>query len=395
MPSVSDRLTTAELIVVGAGLFGLCTAERAASELGARVVVVDRRAHVGGNAHSSPDPVTGIEVHDYGTHIFHTSNARVWHYLQKFSAFTSYEHRVWTQHGGRLFPMPINLATISLLLGRALSPAEAKDFLAQQVQEFDMARRNNFEDRALAAIGPMLYEAFIRGYTRKQWQVDPRLLPASVFTRLPLRLNMDTRYFSDTWQGLPADGYAAMMQSMLQHPRIDVLLDTDFFEIRRQLRPDQLIVYTGPVDRYFDFREGHLGWRTLHFEREVLASGDYQGTSVMNFADDTVPYTRIHEFRHLHPERAYPTDRTVIMREFSRSAEKEDEPYYPLSTPEDRSRLQRYREAIKGEKGVFFGGRLASYQYLDMDMAVASALTLFENAIAPEITRRRQGTRPG
>ena len=390
MPTISERLRAAELVIVGAGLFGLCIAERAASQSGARVAIVERRGHIGGNAYSYRDQATGIEVHQYGSHIFHTSNARVWTYLNQFTAFTNYEHRVWTQHDGRLFPMPINLATISLLEGRALSPKEATAFLAGQVGAFRESQGRNFEERALASIGPRLYDAFIRGYTRKQWQVDPRELPASVFTRLPVRLNLDTRYFDDTWQGLPAEGYTCMMEAMLRDPSIDVILDTDFFDIRQGLSPDQLIIYTGPIDRYFDFSEGGLGWRTLDFETQVLERGDYQGTSVMNFADEDVPFTRIHEFRHLHPERPYPRDRTIIMKEFSRVAGKRDEPYYPVATPEDRRRLHGYREAMKATPGVFFGGRLASYQYLDMDMAVASALTLFDNSIAPALAEYRQ-----
>ncbi|MBN9180354.1 MAG: UDP-galactopyranose mutase, partial [Microbacterium sp.] len=233
------------------------------------------------------------------------------------------------------------------------------------------------------------YEAFIRDYTAKQWQTDPKDLPAEVISRLPVRYTYDNRYFNDTWEGLPVDGYTAWLERMADHPGIEVRLGTDFFDESQPLNKSASvgqvpIVYTGPVDRYFDYAEGELSWRTLDFEQEVLSIGDFQGTSVMNYADADVPYTRIHEFRHFHPERAdrYPTDQTVIMREFSRFASRKDEPYYPVNTPDDRAGLLAYRELAKGEDGVFFGGRLGTYQYLDMHMAIGAALSMWNNQLA-------------
>lgn len=375
--------------MVGSGFFGLTVAERAASQLGLDVLVLDRRSHIGGNAYSAPDPDTGIEVHVYGAHLFHTSNERVWQYVNQFTAFTGYQHRVWTTYRGRTYAMPINLATMTAYFERSMSPAEARALVAEQAAEIATSEATNLEEKAISLIGRPLYEAFIRGYTAKQWQTDPKELPAEVIARLPVRYTFDNRYFNDTYEGLPAQGYTAWLERMADHPRIEVRLETDFFDLREELRGQVPIVYTGPVDQYFDYAEGELGWRTLDFEREVLPVGDFQGTSVMNYADEDIPFTRIHEFRHFHPERDYPPDKTVIMREYSRFAERTDEPYYPINTPEDRARLLAYRDLAAGEPGVLFGGRLGTYRYLDMHMAIGSALTRFDSVIAPHFTDGR------
>jgi len=380
--------TTPDLVVVGSGFFGLTVAERVAAELGRRVLVLERRDHIGGNAYSEIEPQTGIEVHRYGAHLFHTSNERVWRYANRFTDFTGYQHRVFTVHGGQVYPLPINLGTICAYFGRSFSPSEARALVTAHARELETGTARNLEEKAVSLIGRPLYEAFIRGYTAKQWQTDPTELPAAVISRLPVRYTFDNRYFEDTHEGLPADGYTAWLTRMAEHPRIEVRLGTDYFAVRDSL-PDVPTVYTGPLDRYFDFREGPLGWRTLDFEQEVLAVGDFQGTPVMNYADEAVPFTRIHEFRHFHPERRYPRNRTVVVREYSRFAGPGDEPYYPVNTPSDRAMLERYRELAKKEtaaRGVLFGGRLGTYQYLDMHMAIASALTLVDNEIRPLLT---------
>jgi len=373
-----------DLVVVGSGFFGLTIAERVASEMGRTVLVIDRRDHIGGNAYSAAEPQTGIEVHRYGAHLFHTSNQRVWDYVTRFTAFTGYQHRVFTIYQGRVYPMPINLATICEYFGRSMSPSEARAVVAEQAREFDTATARNLEEKAISLIGRPLYEAFIRGYTAKQWQTDPRELPAEVISRLPVRYNFDNRYFSDTFEGLPVGGYTAWLEKMADHPNIEVRLDTDFFSMRSDLVGNVPIVFTGPLDGYFEYAEGALGWRTLDFELEVQPVGDFQGTPVMNYADEDVMYTRIHEFRHFHPERDwYPDDKTVIMREFSRFADRGDEPYYPINTAEDRARLLKYRELAKREPSVLFGGRLGTYKYLDMHMAIGSALGMYENRLRP------------
>ncbi|MCK0439133.1 UDP-galactopyranose mutase [Gordonia alkaliphila] len=385
-----------DLIVVGSGFFGLTVAERAATQLGKRVLVVERRNHLGGNAYSEAEPTTGIEVHMYGAHLFHTSNQRVWDYVNRFTSFTGYQHRVFCMHDGQAYQFPMGLGLVSQFFGRYFSPDEARALIAEQASEIDTADANNLEEKAISLIGRPLYEAFIKHYTAKQWQTDPKNLPAGNITRLPVRYNFDNRYFSDTYEGLPVDGYTAWLENMAADNKITVALNTDWFDVRDELRaanPSAPVVYTGPLDRYFDYSAGDLGWRTLDFELEVLDTGDFQGTPVMNYNDADVPFTRIHEFRHFHPERTeYPTDKTVIMREFSRFADGSDEPYYPINTPEDRDRLAAYRDLAKAEtaaNGVLFGGRLGTYQYLDMHMAIASALTMFDNTLAPHL---RDGT---
>ncbi|RRO94785.1 UDP-galactopyranose mutase [Corynebacterium bovis] len=378
-----------DLIVVGSGFFGLTVAERAATQLGKRVLVVERRSHIGGNAYSEPEPRTGIEIHTYGAHLFHTSNERVWEYVNQFTEFTNYQHRVFAMHKGTAYQFPMGLGLINQFFGRYYSPDEARDLIRQQTDGLDPAEATNLEEKAVALIGRPLYEAFVRDYTAKQWQTDPKNLPASNISRLPVRYTFNNRYFNDTYEGLPVDGYTAWLENMAADERIEVRLDTDWFEVRDELRaqsPDAPVVFTGPLDRYFDYAEGRLGWRTLDFETEVLDTGDFQGTPVMNYNDAEFPYTRIHEFRHFHPERSYPDDKTVIMKEFSRFAGEDDEPYYPINTPDDREMLLRYRERAEREtqeRKVLFGGRLGTYQYLDMHMAIASALTMVENTLTP------------
>jgi UDP-galactopyranose mutase len=371
-----------DLVVVGSGFFGLTVARQAANELGLKVLVIEKRAHIGGNAYSEFDPVTGIEIHKYGSHLFHTSNERVWEYVNRFTAFNNYQHKVWAKHQGQLYPMPINLDTINLFFGKSFSSNQAKDFIQGQITEDAVASASNLEDRAIALIGKPLYEAFIKGYTEKQWQTDPKLLPADVINRLPMRFTNEHHYFNDKYEGLPLNGYTAWLENMADHKSIEIRLNTDFFSIRAELDSAVPIVYTGPIDKYFNFEFGSLGWRTLDFHDEILEVSDFQGTSVVNYSDLDVQYTRIHEYRHLHPERNYQTESTFISREFSRFAAPSDEPYYPVNTDADRQQLSEYRELLKQENGVWFGGRLGTYQYLDMHMAIASALTLFDNEIA-------------
>ena len=380
-----------DLVVVGSGLFGLTVAERAARELGLKVTMIDRRPHLGGNAYSENEERTGIEVHRYGAHLFHTSNERVWEYVNRFTQFTNYVHRVYTRHQGEVYPMPINLGTINQFFRAAYSPGEARELIREQAGELAGTDPQNLNDKGIQLIGRPLYEAFIKHYTGKQWQTDPTDLPASIISRLPVRYTYDNRYFNDTHEGLPVDGYTAWLERMADHPNIDVRLDTDFFDDSQEFSKSNVVgqvpvIYTGPVDRYFDYAEGDLSWRTIDLEEEVLDIEDFQGTSVMNYPDADVPYTRIHEFRHFHPERDYTKDATVIMREFSRFAEKGDEPYYPVNTSEDREKLLAYRDLAQGESSVLFGGRLGTYKYLDMHMAIGSALSMVDNKIAPHFT---------
>ncbi|MFT4108739.1 UDP-galactopyranose mutase [Propionicimonas sp.] len=375
-----------DLLVVGSGLFGLTMAERAANELGLDVTIIDRRDHIGGNAYSEIEPETGIEYHRYGAHLFHTSNERVWEYVNRFTRFTSYVHRVYATHRGEVFPMPVNLGTINQFFRAALSPDQARALIAEQAAELGGRTPANFVEKGISLIGRPLYEAFFMNYTAKQWQTAPEELGPEIISRLPVRFTYDNRYFSDTHEGLPVDGYTPWLERMADHPRIEVRLGTDFFDGSQPLNSAAVVgnvpvVFTGPVDRYFADRLGALSWRTLDFELDVAPVPDFQGTPVMNYSDLDVPYTRIHEFRHFHPERNYTSPKTVIMREFSRFAGPGDEPYYPVNTPQDRERLGGYRELAAGEPQVLFGGRLGTYQYLDMHMAIASALSHFDSVV--------------
>ena len=382
-----------DIVVVGSGLFGLTVAERCANELGLSVLILERRPHIGGNAYSETDPRTGIEVHKYGAHLFHTSNERVWSYVNRFTTFTPYVHHVYTNHDGVVYPMPINLSTINQFFSAAYSPDEARALIAQQAGELAGKDPENLNDKGISLIGRPLYEAFIKEYTGKQWQTDPKDLPASIISRLPVRYTYDNRYFNDTYEGLPVDGYTAWLEKMADSPMIDVHLSTDFFDTSQPDHRDALrgrvpVVYTGPVDRYFDYSQGALSWRTIDLEVEYPQTGDFQGTSVMNYPDADVAYTRIIEPRHFHPERNYPRDRTVIMKEYSRFAGEGDDPYYPVNAPQDREMLLVYRDLVAQEEGVFFGGRLGTYQYLDMHMAIGSALSMVDNRLVPFLQSR-------
>jgi UDP-galactopyranose mutase len=378
-----------DLVVVGSGFFGLTIAERCATELGLKVLVLERRHHLGGNAYSEAEPETGIEVHVYGAHLFHTSNERVWEYVNRFTSFTGYQHRVFAKYQGQVYSFPMNLGLINQFFGRSHTPDEARRLIADQASEIETADAQNLEEKAISLIGRPLYEAFVRGYTAKQWQTDPKELSPDIITRLPVRYTFNNRYFNDTYEGLPVDGYTAWLTRMADHPNIEVRLETDFLPLKEQYVGHVPVVYTGPVDEYFGHSEGRLSWRTVDLEPEVLDVDDYQGTSVMNYNDQDVPYTRIHEFKHFHPERTHLPGKTVIVHEYSRFADEGDEPYYPVNTAEDRAKLKRYRAQAAGEPGVLFGGRLGTYQYLDMHMAIGSALSMFDNKLRPHFESGR------
>ena len=372
-------LESYDVIVVGSGFFGSTIAERITSTSKVKVAVIESRNHIGGNSYSEIDVATQIEYHKYGSHLFHTNSEKIWEYCNKFTKFNNYRHKVFTIHNGQMYSMPINLGTINQFYETNYSPEQAKT----KIKDLGLNTKNgealDLESKAISLIGEELYNAFIKGYTTKQWQVDPKELPASIITRLPVRYNYNNEYFDDNYQGIPIDGYTKWIEKLLE--KSTIFLDTDFFDIRNQISPNQIVIYTGPIDRYFAYKYGELTWRTLDFELNVEEVNDFQGNSVINYADLDVPYTRIHEFKHLHPERNYQTSNTLIMKEFSRFASKDDEPYYPVNSAADREKLSKYRELIPNEKNVYFGGRLGTYQYLDMHMAIASALNMYENEL--------------
>lgn len=363
--------------VVGSGFFGAVVAEQLASMRNEKVLVIERRNHIGGNSHSKIDPSTGIEIHSYGTHIFHTQNKEVWTYVNKFSDFTPYQHKVLTEYRGRVYPMPISLATINQFYGMNLKPREVATFLEKERAAMKGKLPQNLEEKAISLIGEPLYRAFIRGYTMKQWAQDPKELPEDIITRLPVRDTYNTNYFNDAFQGLPKDGYGKLFENILAHPNIEIQLNVDFLDIRNEIPPECKILYTGPIDEYFGYELGALDWRSIRLEREVIQQRDFQGTSVMNYADEEVPFTRIHEYKHLHPERSqvFSSDLTVIEREYPETRiGNSKECYYPVNTDRNQKLFELYANKMRMQRNIAFGGRLGSYKYWDMDVAIASAL---------------------
>jgi UDP-galactopyranose mutase len=349
------------------------------------VMLIDRRDHIGGNCHSSLEEETGIECHHYGSHIFHTSLPQVWEYLSKFCEFTSYRHKVLITHRGNVYAMPINLFTINSFYGKNFTPSEAETFLAAEIARDHIANPANLEEKAISLIGCPLYDAFIKNYTRKQWERDPKYLPASIINRLPFRTCYNMDYFNDTWQGVPKDGYFNLFKNMLAHQNITVRLNCNYTDIKSEIPSDATVIYTGTPDMLFDYKYGELEWRSLRFEWETVAKRDFQGTSVMNYADSCVPYTRIHEYKHYHPERVKPfnAEKSVICREYPVTYCKGDEAYYPVNDERNDAIYSLYAEEATKVPGIILGGRLGSYRYWDMDKAVADALHTFETKIRP------------
>ncbi|WP_415719066.1 UDP-galactopyranose mutase [Maridesulfovibrio sp.] len=361
-------------LIVGAGITGCTIARRIAEDLDEKVLVIDKRDHIGGNCHSHINAETGIEVHSYGTHIFHTKEKRVWDFLKRFTEFNSYRHKVVTNYQGRTFHMPVNLQTINSFFRISLKPHEVEDFIKSKSELENITNPQNLEEKAISLIGRELYEAFVKGYTLKQWECDPKELEASIITRLPFRHTYECDYFTDRYQGLPWDGYGKLFERMLDHELIETRLSSDFFELKHEIPKDCKVYYSGPLDRYFNYCHGELKWRSLRFEYRVEDVPDYQGTPVMNYADIDVPYTRIHEYQHLHPERENKSGKTVTAREFSLKWKQGKEPYYPVNTNEDRNRLELYLNDAAKLNSTHFLGRLGQYKYYDMDKAVQAAL---------------------
>jgi UDP-galactopyranose mutase len=369
-----------DYLVVGAGFFGSVIAERLANDLGSKVLVIDKRSHIGGNCYSEVEPETGIEIHKYGTHIFHTSSKKVWEYITKFTEFNSYHHQVLTTYKNKVYQMPINLETINSFYNLNLKPYEAKEFIKNEIAKEGIKEPENLEEKAISLFGRSLYEALLKGYTIKQWGMDPKDLPTSIITRLPVRYNYREDYFVDAkWQGIPYEGYAGVFKRLLSSPNIRVELNCDYFENRQRFNIREKTIYTGPIDRYYDFQFGKLEWRSILLEKEVVAVEDYQGAAVMNYADVETKTIRIHEPRHLHPERDVTRQKTVIFYETSNADS--DEPYYPINSQRNQNLLLKYRELSEKEDGVIIGGRLGDYAYYDMDKTILAALRCYEDKI--------------
>lgn len=370
-------------LVVGAGFFGAVLAERLADH-GRRVLVIDRRQHIGGNSWSCRDPQTGIEYHPYGPHIFHTSDASVFAYLSRFARLNHYRHRIFTWSRGTRFPFPINLEVINRFFGKNLSPDEARLFIAEKCAAETCLRPGNLEEKSISFVGRELYEAFIKGYTAKQWGREPRLLPAEIITRIPFRYDNSRDYFpAARWQGIPEEGYAPIFKRMLGHKNIRIESNIDFHDIKTLIKCRREIIYSGPIDGYFHAALGPLDWRSVRFIMQRPPVPDYQEAAVINYADEHIPYTRIHEPRHFHPERNYrkAQTQTLVIEEYP--DENPREPYYPVRTAVNLARLKNY-QALAGREAphTVFGGRLGEYAYLDMDKTIASALRCAKSLLA-------------
>lgn len=369
-----------DYVIVGAGFFGATLAERLANDSGKKVVILEKRKHFGGNCYSEVNEETGIEYHTYGTHVFHTSDQKVWDYINRFTTFNGYYHQVLTTFKNKVYQMPVNLETINSFYNINLRPFELEPFLAQERVKEYYDTPKNFEEQAINHIGRPLYEAFFKGYTIKQWGRNPIDIPASVFSRLPFRHNYNESYYFDTWQGIPTDGYTAIFNKMLGSNKISLRLGTDYFDIRDRIPQETCIIYTGSIDKLLNYKYGVLEYRSLNFEFKTYNYEDFQGTSVMNYAEAEIPFTRIHEPRHLHPERQYTKEKTLAIYEFSKAGSKDD-PYYPLGSERNKAIYNKYREEIDQSKNIIVGGRLGDYKYYDMHQTIGKALELYETKI--------------
>lgn len=353
--------------MAGAGL-SCAVIARLLAEAGHRVSIYEKRNHVAGNCHTERDPSTQVMVHAYGPHIFHTDDDEVWVYVNRFMKFIPYVNRVKATTGGKVYSLPINLHTINQFFNQALSPKEAEAFIKEQADS-TITDPANFEEQALAFIGRPLYEAFFRGYTVKQWGVDPTQLPASILKRLPVRFNYNDNYFFHRHQGMPEEGYTKMVEGILDHPSIEVFLGSGLTRADAE-RFDHLF-WSGPVDGFYDYDQGRLPYRTLDFEKSV-GEGDVQGCAVMNYTDESVPYTRITEHKHFSPWEVH--EGSVCYREFSRACGESDIPYYPVHLTSGNELLNSYQDRAKAERRVTFVGRLGTYRYMDMDVTIRAAL---------------------
>ena len=365
-----------DFLVVGSGFFGCVIAERIASVIKKNILIIDKRDHIGGNCFSAIDPVTKIEYHKYGTHIFHTSNQKVWNYINKFTKFNGYRHQVISNYNNKKYQMPINLETINDYYKKNFNPKEAEAFIKKKSKKFKKRIYKNFEEKAKSQIGEDLYNAFIKEYTEKQWGKNPKNLPSNIFNRLPLRFNYNEDYFKNCiWQGIPIDGYTRVFENLIHNKRISFQPLTEY-NINNPIKPKYLTIYTGPIDKLLNYKYGKLAWRSLKFENKIVRQKDFQGTSVINYPELKFKFTRIHEPKHLHLERNYSTKSSLIIKEYP--IIDDDEPYYPINDNSNREIHRLYKRDINKLKNFIIGGRLADYAYYDMDMTISAALVKFE-----------------
>lgn len=356
-------------LIVGCGFSGAVIA-RELAEKRHQVTIIDQRNHIAGNCFTKRDEKTQIMEHVYGPHIFHTSNEDVWSYINKFGEFIPYINRVKTTYANQVFSLPINLHTINQFYRKSFNPDEAKKWLLQ-IANHEIKEPQNFEEQALKFVGKDLYEAFFEGYTKKQWGYEPKELPASILKRLPIRFNYDDNYFSHKYQAIPKDGYTVIIEKIIKHSNINVSLNTIFK--KEMISNFDHIIWTGKLDEWFEYSKGTLGYRTLDFEK-YEDDGDFQGVAVMNYGDESIPYTRISEHKHFTPWEIH--EKTIYFKEFSRKCSLKDIPYYPIRLVNDKTLLKEYLTLAEKEEKITFAGRLGTYRYMDMDVTIAEALKL-------------------
>ncbi|MCO5948039.1 UDP-galactopyranose mutase [Mucilaginibacter flavidus] len=361
-------------LIVGAGFSGAVVAEQL-SKTDCEILVIDERAHIGGNCYTEREKDTGVMIHKYGPHIFNTDNKEVWEYIQQFCEMMPYTNRVKAEYKGNIYSLPVNLHTINQFFGKTLNPKEGKEFI-ENLGDKSIVEPKNFEEQALKFLGNDLYNAFFYGYTKKQWGCEPTELPASILKRLPVRFNYNDNYYASTYQGIPKDGYTAIFEKMLDRPNIEIQLNTKFNKDFDTSEYDQ-IYYTGPIDAFFDYKYGRLSYRTVFFERGEV-EGDYQGNAVINYADPEVPFTRVHEHKHFTPWEQH--EKTVYFKEYSKETEEQDVPYYPKRLKDDMVILEQYQEEVKTLNNYVFLGRLATYRYMDMHHVIGEALGVIRDA---------------
>lgn len=368
-----------DFLIIGSGLFGCVLAENISRVLNKNVLIIEKRSHLGGNCFSEIDKNTNIEFHKYGTHIFHTNNLKVWSYINKFTKFNNYKHQVFSNYNNKIYQLPFNLHTINKIYNSDFNPEEAKKFMKKETQKYYVNDPSNLEEKAINNVGKKIYNILIKGYTEKQWGKSANKLPSSIINRIPFRYNYDSNYFNNSYyQGIPLNGYTNMFKNLLSNNKIDINFNTNF-KINDLKKIDIPVIYTGPLDSFFRFKFGKLEWRSLKFKKSIINSNDYQGTSVINFPKKNIPYTRIHEPKHLHPERDNNYKKTLIIKEFP--YKDDSNPYYPINDKKNRQLHRKYKLESEKFSNFFIGGRLADYAYYDMDMTISAALKLFENKL--------------
>lgn len=372
----SENFKEMSILIVGAGFSGAVIAEQISRKTNKLITIIDERPHIGGNCYTERDKDTNIIEHVYGPHIFNTDKEHIWNYISQFCEMMPYVNRVKAITKGSVFSLPINLHTINQFFGKTFNPSEAKEFVSG-LGDKSIVNPQNFEEQALSMLGCELYEAFFYGYTKKQWGTEPRNLPASILKRLPVRFNYDDNYYNNKYQGIPKEGYTKIFERMLTHPNIKVLLNTHF-EQEWDISNYEHVFYTGPIDAFFNYKHGRLGYRTVTFEKHIV-DGDYQGNAVINYPDISVPYTRIHEHKHFSPWEDF--EKSIYFKEFSKETEPGDTPYYPKRLENDLNILDKYLAESEKIDNVTFIGRLATYRYLDMQNVIDEALSVADKFI--------------